>query len=132
MKAAIRSQIYSPRVPVQVRIAPRKLTAYDLRRKAELQKEKQYNDLPSKMYLDRQTEEQIAQRELAAKAELFRFQNLLANAVPDGHRCLQKACPFPALLSGECRKHAMDRHAQLSLMGSSLNAAMEWAEVIRV
>jgi hypothetical protein len=126
MKAEIRAKIYADHVPIRVRIAPRKSTPYDLRRKAR-REEKQSNSLPTHMFLDRQTEEQKARRELEAKAELYRFHQRLANAVPSDSRCIgDPACPFRALLDGMCRAHAMDRYAQMSLLGSSLNVGLEW------
>jgi hypothetical protein len=51
---------------------------------------------------------------------------LLDTAEPDGGKCIQKACPFPSVINGECRQHAMDRRAHLSLMCSTMNPNDIW------
>ena len=73
---------------------------------------------------DSQTEEERAFREKLARAEEVRFQKALANARADGSRCIEKACAFPAVLEGKCRQHAMDAHAEMSLIPSNMTVAM--------
>lgn len=76
---------------------------------------------------DHQGNEQLAQREVEAKEAAKRFEIALANAKADGTRCSVKACVFPAVLNGECRSHAVDRHLQNSLMPSALPIMMDMA-----
>ena len=82
---------------------------------------------PSIGTADHQSKDELSRRDLAAKAEELRFQTALRNAIPDGTKCLQKGCCFPAVYEGECRQHAMDRRAPASLMPSILPLTMEFS-----
>lgn len=48
--------------------------------------------------------------------------NALVNAKPDGSKCVEKACPFPALNEGRCRTHLIDLHSEFSLNPSGYEA----------
>jgi hypothetical protein len=120
MKAKIRAKLYANHYPVQSQIVPRRVS---------LTKPKD-EGLPKQVIDDHQTEEEVKQREMAAKVEAFRFQKRLNEARADGSRCSVKACPFPAVLDGECRSHAIDRHAQVSLMPSQLILAADAANIM--
>ena len=74
---------------------------------------------------DKQSPAELEKRDIEARVAEFRFQTDLANAKADGSRCIQKACPFPAVLNGECRQHAQDRHAPSSLLPSILPLVMD-------
>jgi hypothetical protein len=126
VKAAIRAKLYQDFYPVESRIAKRKPTQYDRRHLEERRARRTASDngLPADVLRDRQSEEQKAKRELAAKAKDILFQMRLNAAIPGGGRCIgDPACPYPSLLDGCCRKHAMDRYAQASLMTSTLGLA---------
>jgi hypothetical protein len=72
---------------------------------------------------DLQTPMQLRMREREAKANEYRWVKLVASAKPTGTVCNQKACPFPAVLNGECRRHALDRHAEASAIPSQMALA---------
>jgi hypothetical protein len=74
---------------------------------------------------DTQTPEQRRARELEAQMEAEKsaaaiLLRRLSHARPTGGRCTSKACPFPAVLDGQCRQHAMDRAQIASLIPSPL------------
>lgn len=79
---------------------------------------------------DLQTEEEREFREMLDRATEIRFQKQLANARPDGSRCTNRACAFPAVLEGKCRQHAMDAHATGSLLGSSLITGLKLSHIL--
>ena len=68
--------------------------------------------------IDRQTEAERQAREETANAESREALRQIREARATGSKCLQKACPFPALPSGECRAHAHDRLNPLSILRS--------------
>jgi hypothetical protein len=70
--------------------------------------------------IDRQTPEERKAREFAADQEALRLRRRLTEALPTGEPCRHKACPFPAVLEGECRQHAMDRTESHSTLPSTL------------
>jgi hypothetical protein len=136
VKSVIRAKLYA----VQSQIEPRKSTRTpDARphsscRKPPLsdaERQARYRErLKTTAYLgvaDRQTEAELAARELEAKVEAMRFGKRLSEAKPDGSRCLQKGCVFPAVLDGECRAHAQDRRAESSVMPSIHSFLMDHA-----
>lgn len=48
-------------------------------------------------------------------------------APPSQERCKEKACPFPAVVGAQCRKHYVDTLTAASPMGCSATAIMEIA-----
>jgi hypothetical protein len=79
---------------------------------------------------DTQTKEERAEREIAAKVAAYRQQQRIAQAKPTSEKCSHKACPYPAVLEGECRKHALDRIATSSEFGSTLAIAASIAHIL--
>jgi hypothetical protein len=79
---------------------------------------------------DQQTKEELAEREIAAKVAAYRQQQRIAQAKPTSEKCSRKACPYPAVLEGECRKHALDRIATSSEFGSTLAIAASMAHIL--
>jgi hypothetical protein len=78
--------------------------------------------------IDQQTKEELDARELAAKIAVYRHQQRIAKAQVTSEKCSHKACPFLAVLDGECRRHALDRTADFSVLPSQLAAARELAD----
>lgn len=78
--------------------------------------------------IERTAAREAKQREIEAKAEEFlknRKLRELATRIATGMKCSQKACPFPAVMDGECRKHVIDRQMQTSIMPSTLAAVQQ-------
>jgi hypothetical protein len=72
--------------------------------------------------IDLQPESERIEREQQANAESLKFAQEIRQARTDGSKCFQKACIFPAVLNGECRQHAQDRRAELSLLPSIMTS----------
>ena len=79
---------------------------------------------------DMQTPAERRQREMAENAATWRKAKRIQEARPTGEHCCQKACPFPAVLDGECRQHAMDRVAQVSAIPSNLQLSLDVAHIL--
>lgn len=71
--------------------------------------------------------EEQEQRRIEDEKEQARQEERLAHAVADGSACLEKGCPFPAVLDGRCRQHFRDSVATLSLLPSNLPNAFDYA-----
>ena len=76
---------------------------------------------------DTQTPEERKEREIAAKLKAYRAQQRLAQATPTGERCSHKACPYPAVLEGECRQHAADGMQSSSVLPSQLGNTEQYS-----
>jgi hypothetical protein len=70
--------------------------------------------------IDRQTPAERKARERCSGLEALRLRRRLTEARPTGEACRHKACPFPAVLEGDCRQHAMDRAESSSTLPSTL------------
>jgi hypothetical protein len=75
--------------------------------------------------VDQQTPEQLREREMEAELKAQKtaaaiLLRRLVNAHPTGERCVQRACPYPAVLDGQCRRHVTDRTQVSSLLQSQL------------
>ena len=77
---------------------------------------------------DTQTPEQRKAREVGARLEVFRKYQRIATAAPTSEKCSHRSCVFPAVLDGECRRHALDRIADFSVLQSQLSAVREHAD----
>ena len=125
VRAKVRTKLYPPTL-VQSQIAP--ANPYGRKRGKRYVPRDYPRPQPNPQFSigvkDSQTEEERAFREKLARAEEVRFQKALANARADGSRCIEKACASPAVLEGKCRQHAMDAHAEMSLIPSNMTVAM--------
>lgn len=62
-------------------------------------------------------QEDRTRRHNAEQAQKHAEELLLAAAKPDGTRCVIKACAFPAVLGGECRRHAHENRRHYRATG---------------
>lgn len=67
---------------------------------------------------------QDAKREMIARfvpppPKVDKIHDALANAKPDGSKCVERACPFLAINQGRCRNHLIDLHSEYSATPST-------------
>ena len=74
-------------------------------------------------------QEEQARREAQEKAAEQARVRRIAVATVSTERCKHKACPFLAVLDGNCRQHAMDAIAQASTLPSILALAIDQAHI---
>jgi transposase-like protein len=79
-------------------------------------------DLVNQAKLEHSIKEKMecARRVIAHERKNREIARLLANAKPDGSHCIEKACPYEALVDGRCRRHFIDSRSDSSLLKSTM------------